>query len=133
MFDAIIQNFDRHTENPNCLVRGDRIKIIDHELAFAHRLLFNWREPWVTGGMSNIEAPNRHIFLDELKEGMPFDFEPIRNSWNNLSNERLRIYESSIPQEWEDACQCVEDALNLVASAKDNIDGCIRELLRILS
>jgi hypothetical protein len=38
-FDAIIQNPDRRTTNPNCLVRGEDIRIIDHELAFAHRVV----------------------------------------------------------------------------------------------
>src|SRR5262249_26198574 len=31
---AIIQNPDRRTENPNCLVRGESIRIFDHDLAF---------------------------------------------------------------------------------------------------
>ncbi len=49
-FDAIIQNFDRRTDNPNCLVRGENIRIFDHELAFGHHLLLNWQPPWVVGG-----------------------------------------------------------------------------------
>jgi hypothetical protein len=43
LFDAIIQNPDRRAENPNCLVRGTDLRIIDHELAFAHRLILLWR------------------------------------------------------------------------------------------
>lgn len=38
LFDAIIQNQDRRTNNPNCLVRGNELLIIDHELAFTHQL-----------------------------------------------------------------------------------------------
>jgi hypothetical protein len=41
-FDAIIQNPDRRTSNPNCLVRGEDIRIFDHELAFAHRIVLEW-------------------------------------------------------------------------------------------
>jgi hypothetical protein len=36
-FDAIIQNPDRRAENPNCLVRGENIRIFDHEFTFGHR------------------------------------------------------------------------------------------------
>lgn len=39
LFDAIIQNPDRRDENPNCLVQGNELRMIDHELAFAHRLI----------------------------------------------------------------------------------------------
>jgi hypothetical protein len=34
VFDAIIQNPDRRSSNPNCLVRRDTFRIFDHELAF---------------------------------------------------------------------------------------------------
>lgn len=37
-FDGIIQNPDRRSDNPNCLVRGDDLRIFDHELAFSHDL-----------------------------------------------------------------------------------------------
>jgi hypothetical protein len=36
VFDCLIQNVDRRDENPNCLVRGDNLRIFDHELAFTH-------------------------------------------------------------------------------------------------
>lgn len=36
LFDAIIQNFDRRSANPNCLVRGDELRIIDHEATFIY-------------------------------------------------------------------------------------------------
>lgn len=34
-FDALIANDDRRRDNPNVLVRGDEIFVIDHEAAFA--------------------------------------------------------------------------------------------------
>ena len=33
VFDAVIENVDRRTSNPNCLVAGEEIRLIDHELA----------------------------------------------------------------------------------------------------
>ncbi len=133
LFDAIIQNRDRHTGNPNCLVRGDDLAIIDHELAFTHGMTVNWQAPWVQDGMSDLVLPNTHIFVQELKGGETIDFEPIRNRWNNLPNIRLQEYGRSIPQEWATAHEDVSAALDLIGDAKNNIDGCIRELERILA
>lgn len=131
LFDAIIQNPDRRTENPNCLVRGDDLRIIDHELAFAHRLMLLWQAPWLLGGMNDLAAPGRHIFVQELK-GAPIDFAPIRPRWTALSDARLREYEESIPPEWAAARTDIDAALELIAEARDNIDACIGELGRIL-
>lgn len=133
LFDAIIQNPDRRTENPNCLVRGDNLRIIDHDLAFTHEHVLLWQPPWREGGMSNLEPLGNHIFVQGLKRGGPVDFRPIRDRWNNLPNARLQEYERSIPPEWADAYQDMNAAFNLIGNAKDNIDGCIRELGRILS
>lgn len=132
LFDAIIQNPDRRAENPNCLVCGGDLRIIDHELAFAHRLILLWRAPWVLGGMNDLAAPGRHIFLHELK-GAPIDFEPTKSRWAALSDVRLREYEEAIPPEWAAARDDIDAALKLIADARDNIDACIAELGRILS
>ena len=46
MFDAVIGNADRRDANPNCLVSGDCIRLIDHELAFPPRAaILHWRPP----------------------------------------------------------------------------------------
>lgn len=132
LFDAIIQNPDRRTENPNCLLRGSELRIIDHELAFAHRLILFWRAPWTLGGMSDLETPGRHIFVKELK-GVDVDFERIKSRWIALSDARLREYETAIPQEWNAAQPDMDSALRLIADARDNIDACIGELRRILT
>ena len=132
LFDAIIQNLDRRVDNPNCLVRDNDLLIIDHELAFAHRLHLNWQPPWVRGGMKSFETPGNHIFVQELK-GRQIDFGPIRDRWNGLSDTRLQEYEATIPQEWATARLDIAAALKLIADARDNIDACIGELERILS
>ena len=132
MFDAIIQNPDRRAANPNCLVRGDELRIIDHELAFAHKLILNWQPPWTFGGMAALAAPGAHIFVNELK-GAATGFAAIKSRWTALSDERLQEYEEAIPVEWQAACNDVSDALCLIRDARDNIDACISELGRILT
>jgi hypothetical protein len=132
LFDAIIQNPDRRAENPNCLVQGNELRIIDHELAFAHRLILLWRAPWILGGLRDLETPGRHIFVRELK-GASVDFAPIKSRWTALSDARLQEYEEAIPQEWSAAHVDIGAALKLIADARDNIDACIGELRRILT
>ena len=61
LFDAIIQNPDRRAENPNCLVQGDELRIIDHELAFMHRVILLWQAPWLLGGMKEFERETSHL------------------------------------------------------------------------
>lgn len=83
-FDAIIQNFDRRDENPNCLVNGEKILIFDHEMAFTHKLILGWRPPWSIGGLQALETPGRHIFRAGLL-GRGIDFEQIKGAWLSVA------------------------------------------------
>ena len=131
-FDAIIQNPDRRTTNPNCLVRGEDIRIIDHELAFAHRVILGWRPPWVPGGLNWLETKGSHIFLADLKR-TPLDFAPIRRLWSALADSRLVEYRAAVPVQWNQVAADVDSALTLIRDARDNIDACITEIQRVLS
>jgi hypothetical protein len=51
LFDAIIQTPDRRAANPNRLVQGNELRIIDRELAFMHRISLLCQAPWLLGGM----------------------------------------------------------------------------------
>jgi hypothetical protein len=135
LFDAIIQNPDRGTLRPNCLVSGNELRIIDHEAAFTHTLIVprsSWVAPWVLGGMNIFSTPTYHIFAPELKS-VPIDFAPIKSRWAALSDARLQEYKGAIPLEWAAARDDVDAALKLIADARDNIDACIRELGRIMA
>ena len=61
VFDAIIQNDDRREGNANCLVLGEHLRIIDHELAFAHAQMLFWQPPWQLGGLQRLVNPGAHI------------------------------------------------------------------------
>ncbi len=83
VFDAIIQNDDRRDGNPNCLVMGEHLRIIDHELAFAHSQLLFWEPPWQLGGLQRLARPGAHILRDKLRKH-PCDFAPIRAASGRL-------------------------------------------------
>ncbi len=130
-FDGITQNPDRREGNPNCLVKGDDVRVIDHELAFRHNLVLFWKAPWVIGGLRDLEQAGAHIFRPGLR-GRVIDFGAIRDTWQGLSDARISDYGSAVPVEWSTATNFVETALELIKNARDNIDACILEIQRVL-
>lgn len=131
-FDAIIQNPDRRGDNPNCLVRGNELRIFDHELAFAHGLMIGWQPPWVPGALKSLETQGNHIFRAGLR-GRQVDFDAIRASWAGLSDAKLKDYEKALPLEWSGAAAVVASATKLISDARDNIDACLMEVKRVLT
>ena len=130
-FDAIIQNSDRRDDNPNCLMRGDEIRIIDHELAFATDLILSWTPPWELNGLSSLETPGHHIFREGLRR-REIQYDVIRDKWVALSDACIAEYESAIPPAWSEAGDKVKVAVKLITDARDNIDGCLTEIRRVL-
>lgn len=134
-FDAIIGNGDRKDGNANCLVRGDAIRIFDHELCFADALLLPFLRPpppWTLGGLKPLETPGAHIFRAGLI-GRVVDWPSIGARWQGLSDVRLSAYETAIPPEWGTAKAQVSAALALVRDARDHITGCLTEIERVLT
>ena len=131
-FDAIIQNPDRRADNPNCLIRGDALRIFDHELAFSHEFVLRWTPPWVLGGLQVFEKPGFHIFRRQLRKEA-LDFEGLKEAWEQITDSRLKQYKAEIPVEWASAKPAVASALNLIRDARDNIDACLTEIKRVLT
>lgn len=127
-FDGFIENTDRRDGNPNCLISGDQLRIIDHELAFPRGLI--GPKPWAIGGMQPFTELGRHIFRRELvAKGVNIDI--IRDKWSSLQDGDIDAYGAAVPVEWrEDAF--VTDILSKIRQVRDNIDGCVAELERIL-
>ncbi len=132
-FDGIVQNPDRGDERPNLMVRGDEFRLIDHEMAFSHRLpmFIPWKAPWQVGGLQAFEPPGRHIFRSGLKGRLP-DCTSIRSAWVALPDATISGYANAIPSEWASATNSVASALQLIKDARDNIDACIAEIKRVL-
>lgn len=132
VFDGIIQNPDRRSDNPNCLVRGNELRIFDHELAFAHGLMIGWKPPWDRGGLKSMETNGNHIFRAGLR-GRSIDFGPIRAAWTGLSDIKIADYEGAVPAEWPDVASATASATKLIRDARDNIDAVLEEVKRVLS
>jgi hypothetical protein len=87
-FDAYIDNDDRKPSNPNCLLKGDAFRIIDHELAFRIRQkLFPRPEPWKAGYLQRLTGRDGHLFGADLK---------VATSTSSRSGERGRTFPTTV-------------------------------------
>lgn len=128
-FDGFIENVDRRDGNPNCLVSGDNLRIFDHELAFPRGLI--GLKPWALGGMGSFTEPGKHIFRRELLS-QHINHHAIRARWSDLRDADIDAYGAAVPNGWRDEV-FIADILNKIRQVRDNIDGCMTELDRILT
>lgn len=132
-FDGMIQNMDRQSPNPNCLVQGNDIFVIDHEIAFTHHLVLGWVPPWKENGLRAFEQNGVHVFREPLR-GQGVNFGPIRDTWGALLDDDVDAYKECVPEEWLPAADAdVQRAISLIKEVRDNIDGCVIEAKRVLT
>lgn len=98
-FDLLIGNDDRHVEKANCLVRGARVVLIDHERAFPVLRQELRPHAWQEGGL---ETVRRHVFFSALKGQMP-DFSPLADTLTALPANQIDRYLAELPSGWLDA------------------------------
>ncbi len=131
-FDGIIQNPDRRVANPNCIVRGENIRIFDHELCFSQEVVIGWQPPWVLGGLKAFETAGFHIFRAGLRHAM-IGYDAIEQAWLSVSPQKIAGYMLTVPSEWSEGSPSAEAAIRLIVEARENIQGCIAEMKRVLT
>lgn len=100
MFDAMIQNPDRRPGNPNCLLKGEEMAIIDHELAFAWEGMIGWKPPWEPNSLESLRnGPGRHLFAEQLS-GKAVSLERLGNALKGLDRDGISTYRDALPEEW---------------------------------
>jgi len=133
-FDAFTANDDRRLAKPNLLVRGDEMRMIDHELCFRLRLkFFPPCAAWQLGNLGHLASAERHIFGPVLKGDRFLDIGALRARWVALSNDCLEDYGAVLPAEWAEAERPIADAIAHLKSVRDRIDECLDELRRVLA
>jgi hypothetical protein len=99
-FDALIQNPDRRTENPNLFTQGDSIYVYDHETSFSFLLAVPKSDkPW------NIEGEEylaNHVFYKRLKS-KEIDLRDFEERLNALTADVLAAIREEVPDEWRHA------------------------------
>ncbi len=96
-FDGLIQNADRMASNPNCLVKGDDLRLFDHDQAFGFLLdLF---------GAQPVEKPESYSFLNRHL-ARPFltqdraAFERLEGAWEAITPATVSAYRELLPDAW---------------------------------
>ena len=130
-FDALIQNADRHPQNPNMQVKGEQVAIYDHELAFIWEGVLFWKPPWEAGGLDNIAQPDRHVFFTAIKRQV-FDFSRLIGAWEAISDDRLAQYHAALPAEWNGASDMIVKVLGFVRELRENIRPAMMEVQKVL-
>lgn len=132
-FDAFIDNDDRTSRKPNCLVKGDDFRIIDHELAFhLGKKLFPQVAPWRPQYLDRMVTPDGHIFGAKLR-GLPeLDFDRVKRNWMGLTDAHLAAFKAAMPVDWAPVTDKIDAAIAHVATVRDRIDDCMIELRRTL-
>ncbi len=98
-FDALIQNPDRRTNNPNLLWKGSEIFIIDHELAFSFLYqIGSSARPWEITGHAG-DFLNDHVFSKDLR-GKTIDFSRLQRALEGVDDMTLNAMFDQIPLEW---------------------------------
>lgn len=137
-FDALIDNPDRGGQLPvknNCLIYNDKFYIFDHEKAFQSAIAFiiGAKERWTIGGLDHLRTAKTHLFINQLQQSKEtIDFTSFKNRWKKLSDERLKQYIQALPSEWSSELGNAEKIIRKLTLIRDNIEGCISELQRIL-
>jgi len=134
-FDTFIANVDRRVTNPNLLVSGSKLMMIDHELAFRMDGIIGWKNPWESGAINlSRSAPNdiKHAVLDRAL-GSEFNLDRFTHSWKSLSDEQIQGYNQVLPSEWQDQLQQLDEIVAYIFSLRDNIDGAVAEFKRALT
>jgi hypothetical protein len=134
-FDAMIGNSDRGGIKPNILVRGDSLRLIDHEMAFRdYMLVVKPTPPWALGGLNAMVIPGAHIFANRLVNGVKeLDFGPIRAKWAALSDRQIEAYVTALPSEWNAGHQLTAFAIGRIKECRNRIDDCVTECRRVLN
>lgn len=137
LFDTIIQNWDRCTPNPNLLVRGDRLLMIDHGEAFVaatgtpaerdyHKV------PWTLGGVQNHEGEfEAHPLWSKLRPKNRVDFAAAADRWKHLPDDAFDLIAEDVPSCWNKFAasqivsylnEAVEEIDAIVANVEHNFE-----------
>lgn len=132
-FDVMIENFDRTVQRPNLLIKGNEIRVIDHETAFKFGLIIGEKaEPWRQGYCHKHLHRGCHVLGQGLK-GKVLDFAPLSAVWSALSPISFMRYAGGVPSEWAEGMKTVRDAERHLTQVHEQFDGCLVELKRALT
>jgi len=126
-FDALIQNPDRTSQNPNLFTRGDEIYVYDHETSFSFLYDFaSVADPWFVEREAYLD---KHVFYGRLRS-KEIDLSGFAERLNALTIDFFSNTRADLVTEWMDEkLERIEAHLLLVRDHSDEfIEGVRRRL-----
>jgi hypothetical protein len=128
-FDGLTQNADRCHGNPNLMIRGDKLTVIDHECAFSFLAsILPSSKPWTMGAGDYME---RHALGRRLK-GVSLDWTGCRTSLSSLTSDFFESVRDALPPEWNGTAEITAIKEHVLAVV-EHIDLFEAELQRRLA
>ena len=106
LFDTIIQNWDRCAPNPNLLVKGEKLLMIDHGEAFVEATGLDAERdhhalPWKVGGVENhVGEYEMHPLWPKLRPKNRIDFIAAADRWKALPDDVFTLIAADVPDCW---------------------------------
>jgi hypothetical protein len=126
-FDALVQNPDRKTLNPNLLVKGADLRLIDHEFAFSFALAIGVSDPWGREVLPHLMKD--HVYLNPLR-GHDLALDAFAANFKDF-NKRGTLNElcSSLPDEWVAG---EKEKLEMIARHFDAVEKNLGEFIDLI-
>lgn len=135
-FDALVQNPDRRTTNPNLWSRSDRIGVFDHEQAFAFlytTILGDPPRPWHPANqVTDFRFLEQHVFYAALRGGT-VDLDEFEERLGKLTKRQVDGYFAPLPKEWltgHDLCDKIRAYLIEAQKERSQLIAFLKHLLR---
>lgn len=96
-FDGLIQNADRVPANANCLIRGNELRIFDHDQAFGFLL-----DLWGAKPVDEIDSYSflsRHLAYPHLARDRAH-FTRLEGAWQAINTKTVAGYRDLLPDAW---------------------------------
>lgn len=137
LFDTIIQNWDRCVANPNLLVKGDKLLMIDHGEAFVEATASDAEReltplPWTLGGVVNHEGEyEMHPLWPKLRPKNRINFAEVADRWKALPDDAFDLIAADVPDCWSKVTasriaaymtEAMENLNEIVANIEYNFD-----------
>lgn len=131
VFDTFIANGDRKPSNPNCLINGDDIAIIDHDISFLMKAILFWKAPWTLGGGEELGQIDKHIFWTQVRD-KKLSFPRLKAALVSITDQRLDEYIAALPDEWKAGNDIADGIVSYIKELRDNANQAFDEIQRVL-
>lgn len=122
-FDVLIQNIDRTLESggkPNLMTDGEKLILLDHELAFSFaELLFNFNKtPWIINE-GDLTWIRKHILFKHINH-QEVNYQEILNKFHIFDAHFWKQVDVLMPEEWKsDLIEKIKEHVNSIIQKKE--------------